>query len=145
MKSSPDAIAMKTITAFIGAVSLSLPSAFKIMMIVMAFDALSALFNPAVKFKRRVTILSLSGLLSLMVICANQYLVRVMHIDLGFDLAAGVCSFYAISSGVDALVNFDAAGVPIPPVLMSILLKAQGLTGKEKSDLEQVQNNQATK
>lgn len=108
------------------------------MLIVMTADALSTIINPHVPFKKKIRTLALSLVLAGMVLLVYAAVQKHTELNLGFDIISGVCTFFALSSAADIIINFHAAGVPIPPMLIGLLSKAQGISGKDKAELDSI-------
>lgn len=56
-------------------------------------------------------------------------------LNVGFDVGAVVCVFYILGELIIIIRNCSDAGLIIPPQLLEILIKAEGLTGSEKKNI----------
>ncbi len=107
-----------------------------------ALEVITGLFNSAYHLKPETKRIALSLLLTMAVHMVYQYAIGHSELRLPFDAGSAAGFFYCIHSAIKATRNFDAAGVPLPPILLEWLKKAEGLTGADKKALEEIQARQ---
>jgi phage-related holin len=126
----------KWIVAAFAALWVSVPFAIKLLAFLQMLSLFTALFNPLAVLRTEVKRSSLALILTLSVHFVYVVAKDQTGLNLGFDLASMVSTFYCIGTGISILLNFSAAGVEIPPVLLDVLQRADGLTGREKHEIE---------
>lgn len=114
---------------------ISVPAAVRVLCILSCIDVFTAFFNSKRHLRDVLRRVALSILLALTV----DYVYNVAKIEtglnVGFDIATMVCSFYILGEIIFILQNCAEAGVSLPPALLTLISKAEGLTGVERQEL----------
>jgi phage-related holin len=130
------AFVLKGIAAGVLSLSVSVPVALQILFILSALDVVTALFSP----KRSITI-TIRRVVMAMLLAATVFYVYALAktqtgINVGFDLGSAVCMFYSVGEAINVAKNFSDSGVYFPPVILTLLSKAEGITGAEKAEID---------
>lgn len=130
------AFGLKGIAAGVLSLWVSVPVALQILFILSALDVVTALFSP----KRSITI-TIRRVVMAMLLAATVFYVYALAktqtgINVGFDLGSAICMFYSVGEAINVAKNFSDSGVYFPPVVLTLLSKAEGITGAEKAEID---------
>lgn len=107
----------------------------KMLVVLSAVDVTTTLFNAQRQFALTTKRLALMFLLVLTVHFLYSIAKTQTGLNLGFDVGAVVCTYYALGEAIIIIRNFVAAGLKIPPQLLDLLSHAEGLTGVERREI----------
>jgi toxin secretion/phage lysis holin len=110
----------------------SIPTAVHTLLILMLIDYLTGLMR-AIGDKTLCSGVGFHGLLkktaTIVLVVTAHYLVR--SLNLPFDLGTTLATAYIINEVISITENAADLGVPIPPPLLELLLRAKKMTGRE--------------
>jgi phage-related holin len=139
-----DIEALKWLTSACAAVWAPLPLAVQILTIVCVANLCTVILNPVRSLGRETKRVSIILILTFTVCFLSDLAKMRVGFNVGFDICAAVAFFYSISLAVRIMQNVNAAGVPLPPVMLDLLSKAEGLTGSELEDIDELRVKQTT-
>ena len=124
-------VAAKWILALSLSFWISIPMTVQILVMCMGLDMATGLL---VAFIRR-DLTSHRGFVGIAKKVLILILVALAHLisealKLPFDLGAGVAAAYVVNEIISITENCANAGIPIPPALLEVLLKAKKMTGR---------------
>jgi toxin secretion/phage lysis holin len=110
----------------------SIPTAIHTLLVLMLIDYLTGLLR-AIGDKTISSAVGMRGLLkktcTVLLVITAHYLVR--SLQLPFDFGATLATAFIINEVISIVENSADLGVPIPPALLELLLRAKKLTGRE--------------
>jgi phage-related holin len=134
--------ALKWLASFLAAFWITIDLDLRVLVVLSVADIVSTFFNPHRSLPgttRRITV-------TFLLVGVTHYVFNVAKnqtgLNLGFDVAAVVCTFYILGEIIAVVRNCAAAGLTIPPQLLSALTKAEGLSGVDKQEIEALQLKQ---
>ena len=115
---------------------ISIPTALQILFVLSALDIVTTLFSPHRSLQNTIRRVSMAILL-----CATVFYLYTLSkastgINLGFDLGSAVCMFYSVGEAIQIAKNFNDSGVYFPPVILTILAKSEGITGRDRAEID---------
>jgi toxin secretion/phage lysis holin len=126
--------AYASITGIVASLWVTIPSASRTLIILMAFDYVSGLLG-AWSQKKLCSREGFRGiakkLLMLLLVAAAHFIAAPLQ--LGMDAGVAVAIALSVNEAISIVENCNEAGVPIPSVLLDVLAKAKQLTGRGKS------------
>ena len=136
---------LKLMVAMFSAFWLTIDFDLRVLVVLSVADVVSTFFNAQ---RSLVTVTKRLG--------ATFLLVGVTHyvfglakqstgLNVGFDVSAVICTFYILGE-VIAIIRNLAAVIQIPPALLEVLAKAEGMTGADRQEIEalRLKQNQET-
>ena len=115
----------------------SIPAAMQTLLILMALDYATGLLKAAIARKLSAAV-GWVGLgrktMTLLLVASAHYLVRTLH--LGYDVGSLVAAAFSVNEVISITKNASEAGLPVPPALLDVLVKAKYLMGRGKSSRE---------
>lgn len=126
---------VKAITGAIIGIWLSAPAAVKLLVILFGFDLVSCLFTHRASVKSTLRRFAVTMLLSLAVHILYASAKELTGFNVGFDLGAAVALYYVFGETIELALNCSTV-IDLPPWLMGLLEKAQGMTGKQRRTIE---------
>lgn len=142
MKTSGLVLLLKWLVSGAIAIWISIPIAVQLLTILCAVDLLSSIGNPMRHFRDVLRRIATMLLLVMTVYLVYNTAKQQTGFNVGFDIAAAVCTFYIIGESIYILQNCAAAGLRIPPWLLRLLAKSEDLTRSERRDVETLENQQ---
>lgn len=123
---------LKIIAAGIVSYWVSVPLAFKLLFILFGLDLISCLFTHRASVK-----VTLRRFVMTLILCLAVYVLfgaaKELGFNVGFDVGAGVVLYYVFGETIELASNCSTV-IDLPPWLMNLLEKAQGLTGRQRRD-----------
>ena len=126
---------LKWAISLIASMWLAIDIDLRLLAILCVADVLVGLLNPAVSLWK--TAKRLTGTFILVGTVHIVYSLAKAHtgLNLGFDLGSVVSGFYCLGEAIFILKGIDAMGIQIPPALLDLASKAEGLTGHDKQEI----------
>ena len=126
---------IKWAISFAASMWLAIDVDLRVLAVLCVADVLVGLINPAVSLFK--TARRLAGTF---IIVGTVHIVYSMAraqtgLNLGFDLGSVVSGFYCLGEAIVVLKGISAMGIDIPPVLLDLASKAEGLTGHDKQEI----------
>ena len=131
------------VSAFAG-LWITIPIAVQLLVVLSFADLVSSIANPGRHLRDVLRRLALMMLLVMVIYYVYTLAKQQTGFNVGFDLGAAVCTFYILGELVYMLQNCAAAGLALPPRLLSLLAKAEDLTLHERSQIADLQAQQVT-
>ncbi len=122
---------------------LSIDVDLRILALLCVADVLLNLLNPVVSLWKTTRRLAGTFILVGIVHIVYRLAKEQTGLNLGFDLASVVSGFYCLGEAIFILKGIDAMGIDIPPALLSLVSKAEGLTGHDKQEIAALQLKQS--
>ncbi len=105
-------------------------------------DVLIVLFNPVASLWKTARRLAVTLILVGTVHIVYRLAKDQTGLNLGFDLASVVSGFYCLGEVIVILKGVSAMGIDIPPALLDLASKAEGLSGHNKQEIAALQLKQ---
>ena len=133
--SSAIATAVKWLISAAAAIIISVPFAIRLLAALLMVKFFVSLFNPARKLRETVTRSALA-----MILCLTCHYVFVVGqqqtgLNVGFNVDAMITGFYILQTGLAIIINCSMAGLEIPPALLDMLIKADGMTNLDRAEV----------
>ena len=125
----------KWLISFTASAWLAADTDIKVLAILSVADVLIGIFNPAVSLLMTCRRLAVTFILVGTVHFVYGLARAQTGLNLGFDISAVVSVFYCLGEGISILKNCDAIGIQLPPQLLSVISKAEGLTGSDRREI----------
>jgi len=126
----------KWVIAGIASIWVSVDLALKILSLLAVADLLVSIFNPDIELLQLCRRLTITFILVLTVHVVYNLAKTQTGLNLGFDVSGMVTGFYCIGESVAILRGCSSSGIPLPPWLLDLIAKAEGLTGSDKAWVE---------
>jgi phage-related holin len=134
--------ALKWLASFLAALWISIDLDLRVLVVLAVADIVSTFFNPQRSLPHVTRRLAVTFLL----VGVTHYVFNMAKsqtgLNLGFDVAAVVCTFYILGEIIAVVRNCAAAGLTIPPQLLNVLARAEGLSGSDKQEITALQLKQ---
>ena len=138
-----DIEALKWFTSACAAIWTPMPFAMQLLAIVAVANLCTVILNPVRSLGRETKRVSIILILTFTVCFLSDMAKAKAGFNVGFDICAAVAFFYAISLTIRIMQNINAAGVPLPPVVLDLLSKAEGVTGVERDEIDALKLSQS--
>jgi len=135
----------KWVIAAIASLWVSADLSLKILSLLAIADVAVNLFNPAVSLLGICRRLAITFILVLTVHVVYSLAKTQTGLNVGFDVSGMVTGFYCIGESIAILKGCAGAGIGLPPALIDLIAKAEGLTGSDKAWVEALRVKQAEK
>ena len=124
-------IAAKWLLAFVLAFWLSIPLTVQILVACMGLDFATGVLVGFIRHElaSHRSFVGIAKKMLILILVAVAHLISEA-LKLPFDLGVGVAAAYVVNEVISITENCANAGVPIPPALLDVLLKAKRMTGR---------------
>ena len=133
---------IKWLVAFLASAWLSIDTGLQSLAVLSLADVVSTFFNA----KRSLSAVIKRLAMMFLLVGVVHYVFAIAKLNtglnIGFDIGAVVAFYYILAEIIAIVRNCAAAGLPIPPKLLDILAKAEGLTGADRQEIVGIQLNQ---
>lgn len=119
-----------------------MPLALQMLCIMSLCEMATGFFNPRRRFFASLQQVTVSLILTFLVCWLYDKAHVQAGFNLGFDICSGVAMFYCLGSAIKIMQDVQSVGGSVPPVLISLMHRAEGLTGTERYDLDALQLKQ---
>lgn len=130
-QSSELLICLKWLVAAVVSLWASVPAAVQTLLVLMVIDYATGILRGVVK-KNLSSGAGLRGLVkktaTLLLVVTAHFLVRTLKLP--YDFGATLAAAFALNEVISIVENSADIGVPIPPTLLDVLLRAKKMTGR---------------
>lgn len=143
-KDNQAVVYVKWVLAALAGIWVSVPAAVQLLCVLSVVDFGTALFDYHTSLRDLTKRLVLAIILTLSVHYCYTMAKAQVGLNLGFDVATVVASFYSLGEILAVMRNCARVGVRMPPRLIDLLSKAEGLTLEDKQELDALREKQTT-
>ncbi len=130
-ETSVSLVFLKWVLAGILSLWVKVPLAIQALLVLMLIDYATGLLGALIagSLSSRVGFRGLGRkVLTLLLVGATHYVVRTMNLN--FDFASTVAAAFAANELISITENCAEAGVPIPPPILDVLVRARRISGR---------------
>ena len=133
---------LKWFASLFAALWISVDTDLRVLAVLSLADVVSTFFNA----KRSLSAVIKRLAMMFLLVGVVHYVFAIAKLNtgmnIGFDVGAVVAFYYILAEIIIIVRNCAAAGLAIPPKLLDILAKAEGLTGAERGEIVGIQLKQ---
>jgi len=130
-------VAGKWFVAFVVSLWASIPTAVQVLLVLMVIDYATGIMRGFVE-KSLSSSTGLRGLVkktaTILLVVTAHFLVKALNLP--FDVGTTLASAFIMNEVISIVENSADIGVPIPPALLDVLLRAKKMTGRGQGAAE---------
>lgn len=131
----------KWFAAIISAAWISIDLDIRILVVLLSIDFATSIINPNRLLAATLKRIAVTVILVVTVHWTYSIARTQGNLNIGLDVATIVCTFYIFGEVVRIISNC-AEWADIPPALLDVLSKAEGMTGRERNELASIKRRQ---